>query len=451
MMSLNNCPLLSVSDNLYFNGTGLVRYDLLREPIASLQDSIKFRFKTSFANGIILYSRGTQGDYIALQLKDNRMVLNVDLGSGIMTTLSVGSLLDDNVWHDVVLSRIRRDIVLSVDRVVVQGRVKGEFSKLNLNRAFYVGGVPNIQEGIVVLQNYTGCVENLFLNNTNFVREVKYAYEGGHTFRFEKVHTLYSCPDPPITPVTFNTRDSYARLKGYEGIKQMNVSFFFRTYEDRGVLMFHEFTSKGYVKIYFEYGKVKVDIKTDDNPRAILDNYDEYFNDGRWHSLVLTISRNSLVLSIDYRPMSTTRLLSMTTGGVYYIGGSKLKDGFVGCMRLISVDGNYKLPSDWKPDEFHGDIVRDACRMTDRCNPNPCQHEGTCRQNSMEFICDCSHTGYAGAVCHTCKWHFCCLSLRFNSSKTHMILCLFDYSLESAVVPSLQKRSGCTTESQCYH
>lgn len=82
-----------------------------------------------------MYSRGTQGDYLALQLKDNRMLLNIDLGSGLMTTLSVGSLLDDNVWHDVILSRVKRDIVLSVDRVVVQGRVKGEFSKLNLNRA----------------------------------------------------------------------------------------------------------------------------------------------------------------------------------------------------------------------------------------------------------------------------------------------------------------------------
>lgn len=63
------------------------------------------------------------------------MVLNLDLGSGIMTTLSVGSLLDDNVWHDVVVSRNRRDILFSVDRVIVQGRIKGEFSRLNLNRA----------------------------------------------------------------------------------------------------------------------------------------------------------------------------------------------------------------------------------------------------------------------------------------------------------------------------
>lgn len=102
---------------------------------AALYESIRFRFKTAYANGIVLYSRGTQGDYVALQLKDNRMVLNIDLGSGLMTTLSVGSLLDDNVWHDVVVSRNQRDIIFSVDRVIVRGRIKGEFSRLNLNRA----------------------------------------------------------------------------------------------------------------------------------------------------------------------------------------------------------------------------------------------------------------------------------------------------------------------------
>ena len=83
----------------------------------------------------MLYSRGTQGDYLALQLKDNRMILNIDLGSKIMTTLSVGSLLDDNVWHDVVISRNRRDILFSVDRVIVERKLQQDFTKLNLNRA----------------------------------------------------------------------------------------------------------------------------------------------------------------------------------------------------------------------------------------------------------------------------------------------------------------------------
>ncbi|KAJ8985423.1 hypothetical protein NQ317_017053 [Molorchus minor] len=110
------------SDNMYFNGTSLLKVDLLREPIAALRENIRFRLKTTSPNGLILYSKGTQGDYVALQIQENRMLLNIDLGSGIVTSLSVGSLLDDNIWHDVIV-------------VVVQDKIKGEFQKLNLNRA----------------------------------------------------------------------------------------------------------------------------------------------------------------------------------------------------------------------------------------------------------------------------------------------------------------------------
>lgn len=353
-----------------------------------------------------MYSRGTQGDYLALQLRDNKMVLNMDLGARLMTSLSVGSLLDDNVWHDVVLSRNRRDIIFSVDRVIVRGKMKGEFSRLNLNRDLYLGGVPNMQEGIVVTQNFTGCIENLFLNSSNFIREMKDNFEYGEAYRYSKVNTVYACPSPPIYPVTFTTRGSYVRLKGYESQKTMNVSFYFRTYEEKGMILHHEFASGGYVKAFLDYGKVKIDLKLGEKPRIILDNYDEQFNDGKWHSFVLTIARNLLVLNIDQRPMTTTKNIQISTGRLYHIAGGIDKIGFVGCMRLISVDGNYKLPKDWTQGEevcCGDEVVVDACQMIDRCNPNPCQHNGICHQNSMEFLCDCAPTGYAGAVCHTCK------------------------------------------------
>ncbi|CAK9823551.1 Nrx-IV [Anthophora retusa] len=358
------------SDVLSFNGSSLLRYDLLREPIETDRHFIRFRFKTNNADGILMYSRGTQGDYIALQLRDNRMLLNIDLGSGIMTSLSVGSLLDDNMWHDVLISRNRKNISFSVDRVLIKGRIKGEFHRLDLNRALYIGGVPNKQDGLVVNQNFTGC------------------------------------PEPPIIPVTFLTHGSYARLKGYEGISSLNVSLTFRTYEDKGIILYHQFTSVGYVKLFLEDGKLKVDIQTKGSPQVILDNFDEMFNDGKWHQVILTISKNSLILNVDGTPMRTERMLEMITGPVYMIGGMtgiENNRGFVGCMRMISIDGNYKLPIDWKEEEYccKNEIVFDACQMMDRCNPNPCKHSGVCRQNSDEFFCDCANTGYTGAVCHT--------------------------------------------------
>lgn len=234
---------------MYFNGTALLSVDLMRDPIAALRESIRFRFKTTWPNGVVLYSRGTQGDYIALQLRDNRMLLNIDLGSGIVTSLCVGSLLDDNIWHDVVISRNRRDILFSVDRVVVQERIKGEFNQLNLNRQFYIGGVPNIQEGLVVVQNYTGCIENLYFNSTNVIRDVKEAYQYGEALKYTKINTLYTCPEPQIIPVTFLTPNSHARLKGYEGMSSMNTSFAFRSYEDNGIMLYHAFSSSGYVAV----------------------------------------------------------------------------------------------------------------------------------------------------------------------------------------------------------
>lgn len=59
-----------------------------------------------------------------------------------------------------------------------------------------------------------------------------------------------SLQEPPIIPVTFLTSDSYAKLKGYEGVKSLNASFAFRTYEGDGLLLYHSFASDGHVKVF---------------------------------------------------------------------------------------------------------------------------------------------------------------------------------------------------------
>lgn len=88
--------------------------------------------------------------------------------------------------------------------------------------------------------------------------------------------------------------------------------------------------------------------------------------------------------------------------------------GFVGCMRTITIDGNFKLPTDWTDEEYccKDEIVFDACRTTDRCNPNPCEHGGACGQDSTQFFCNCTGTGYAGAVCHTSLFPLSCTAYK---------------------------------------
>lgn len=114
---------------------------------------------------------------------------------------------------------------------------------------FYVGGIPNKQEGIVVTQNFTGCVENLYLNSSNIIKEMKEAHYYGEGRRFELVNTLYSCVESPVIPVTFLTQNSFVKLKGYEGMSAMNSSFAFRTYEETGLMLYHAFQTSGYVAV----------------------------------------------------------------------------------------------------------------------------------------------------------------------------------------------------------
>lgn len=51
-----------------------------------------------------------------------------------------------------------------------------------------------MQEGMVVQQNYSGCIENIFLNSSNVIRDMKYAYEIGEALRYTKINIGLNCP-----------------------------------------------------------------------------------------------------------------------------------------------------------------------------------------------------------------------------------------------------------------
>ena len=113
--------------------------------------------------------------------------------------------------------------------------------------------------------------------------------------------------------------------------------------------------------------------------------------------------------------MLTHRIIEIRTGAYYSIGGGLYgHTGFIGCMRRIVIDGQYKPPTSWKMGEeiMDEDVIIDSCGMTDRCNPNPCEHGGVCKQNHKDFFCECEDTGYTGAVCHTSLNWFSCVQFQ---------------------------------------
>lgn len=85
-VELYGCPY--VAETLSFNGSSMVWKNLTRpwrqsantytwddNPNAQIQsqkDIFRFRFRTTEPDGILMYSRGTQNDFVALQLFHSR-------------------------------------------------------------------------------------------------------------------------------------------------------------------------------------------------------------------------------------------------------------------------------------------------------------------------------------------------------------------------------------------
>ena len=87
--------------------------------------------------------------------------------------------------------------------------------------------------------------------------------------------------------VTFKTSESFVRVVGYEGSYNLHMSFQLRTWQEEGVIVFHKFSSKGYLKIFLHEGQLKAETMSSDpkTPLTTLEPYDTLVNDGEWHSI----------------------------------------------------------------------------------------------------------------------------------------------------------------------
>lgn len=406
---------------LGFDGRSIILLNLRKKPLDVVEDHIQFRFKTSQANANLLYATGEEGDFMIVQLINNKLIYSINLGGvGMMQNISAGSLLDDNTWHDVSIDRYGRSILMSVDRVIVKQRLRGDFTRLNLDLDLWIGGLPELIYGEVDMRaNFTGCIENLMLNSTNIGSELK---DDPHGYLYTTFgYIYYTCLMNPSQSITFMTNESYFKVEGYQ-LPVMNCSLDFRTFVATGVILYSKFSLGGSITLTLRDGKLVTVLQGDTGPTVEIEPFDTTLNDGTWHSVRLIAKENSLILSVDDRVSATKRKFHFESGREYYLAGvPDHRPGLIGCMRYVYIEGRYVSLATLTGDKLYrnqpGDIILDACQMIDRCHPNPCEHGGICRQNHLEFTCDCSHTGYLGAVCHISKHPPSCEAYRIDFPK----------------------------------
>lgn len=341
---------------------------------------------------------------------------SIDLGSTQLrrglTQQTGGSLLDDSQWHDVIIRRNHTKVTLVVDRLETHFETNGLFYRLNLDKKIYLGGLLTFNmNGISVKYNFNGCMDNVVFNGVRMIRDTRNGYQG-----FSMVGVMpdpWNCKMTAPMPATFYSLDSYIRTSSDAGGGVFRVRFEFRTHDEDGILLYHEFQEGGNIRAFLDKdGYVNYQL-TDQNGQKIEDKvrntaveYTSSFSDGLWHTFSVVANQEMLNVTVDMNSKVSTRTLQLKKGADYYIGGYTVGISFRGCIRNIERD--YK-PLDLKGTDFTSkDIQVGTCGLLDRCTPNPCENGGICDQDWNTFTCDCGTSGYEGAVCHRSSYYLSC-------------------------------------------
>uniref|UniRef100_A0A8C2ZX91 Neurexin 2 n=1 Tax=Cyclopterus lumpus TaxID=8103 RepID=A0A8C2ZX91_CYCLU len=416
-----------------FKGNEFFSYNLSQTPIQSSLDEITMSFRTLQRNGLLLHT-GRSADYVNLSLRNGALWLVINLGSGAFEALvePAKGKFNDNVWHDVQVTRNLRQVTILVDGILTTtGYTQEDYTMLGSDDLFYIGGSLNTADlpGSPVSNNFLGCLKDVVYKNNEFrlglsrlaeQRDPKISIHGDLKFSCEDVEAL--------EPVTFDTPSAYLTLPRWNTKKTGAISFDFRTTEPIGLLLFSHGSLQG--------------TQPDKKPRAdffaieLLDGFlylvmdmgsgsikmkasNKRLDDGEWcHVDFQRRGRNGFISvnskSVPFSANEGSEILDLD--GDMYLGGlpedrqalmlppevwtASLSLGYVGCVRDLFIDGQSR--NLWRLAEVQSATgVSSFCtRETHvRCARDTCANGGHCREGWNRHICDCNGTGYLGSSC----------------------------------------------------
>ncbi|XP_012496971.1 PREDICTED: contactin-associated protein-like 4 [Propithecus coquereli] len=414
------------SEVVDLDGKSSLLYRFDQKSLSSIKDIISLKFKTMQSDGILLHREGPNGDHITLQLRRGKLFLLINSGEAklpsipVLINLTLGSLLDDQHWHSVLIQRLGKQVNFTVDEHRRHFHAQGEFNYLDLGYEISFGGIPAPGKSVSFPhKNFHGCLENLYYNGVDIIDLAK--QQKPQIIAMGNVS--FSCSQPQSMPVTFLSSRSYLALPGSSGEDEVSATFQFRTWNKAGLLLFSDLQLvSGGLLLVLNDGKLKLNLYQPGKlPSDITAGAG--LNDGQWHSVSLSAKRNHLSVAVDGLVASAAPSLGpeqFYSSGTYYFGGcpdksfgSKCKSplgGFQGCMRLISISNKVVDLISVQQGSLgnFSDLQIDSCGISDRCLPNYCEHGGECSQSWSTFHCNCTNTGYRGATCHNSIYEQSC-------------------------------------------
>ncbi|XP_071335931.1 contactin-associated protein-like 4 [Trachinotus anak] len=417
------CPYNS--DVVSFDGHSSLVYRLSPRPRQVTRESISLKFKALRNSGTLLHAEGQSEHSLTLELEKGKLLLVLGKGRSSppdsRRLVSLGSLLDDQHWHQVAVEHHSNHLNLTVDKSTLWVQTPPRFTHWDHDQ-MSVGAEPGPSSlrSVGSNRNFYGCLENLVYNGVNLVdlakqRDQRVSVKGNVTF---------SCAEPIFVAMTFTRPQSFLWLPRVTEPSSMGMSvgLQFRTWNKAGLLLTFDLPNQGGA-VWLYLSKAMLHLQIHKPGRAPLElTAGSVLNDGQWHSVALISRRGRLTIAVDGDEGATAHAspsFLITTGQLFF-GGCPSEassqecmnpfKAFQGCMRLLTVDDQevdlIKVQERLMGNYSHLQI--DMCGIIDRCSPNHCEHGGSCSQSWSTFHCNCSSTSYSGATCHSSIYEQSC-------------------------------------------
>ncbi|XP_057354459.1 contactin-associated protein-like 4 isoform X3 [Manis pentadactyla] len=363
------------SEMVNFDGKSSLLYIFNQKPTSPTKDVISLKFKAGQNDGILFHRGGQNGKCITLELVKGKLTLLLNSGStnlpspGAHKALSLGSLLDDQHWHSLLIEVHGSHIRFTVDRHTHHFQATGESSFLDLDNEVSFGGIPGHRKSMAFPhRNFDGCFENLYYNGVDIIdlskkQKPQILIMGNVSF---------SCLHPHTVPVTFMSPRSYLALGGTFGEDKASVAFQFRTWNRSGLLLATQF-----LVLVLHDGKVKLSLSQPGHAARDA-TAGAGLNDGQWHSVSLTAKGNHLSVMVDGEAASVAGSLrgQIDSGNTYYLGDGTPVSWWVGRANETHTYWGGSLP----------DAQKCACGLEGNCLDS--QYHCNCDADRNEWTSD---------------------------------------------------------------
>ncbi|XP_054219705.1 contactin-associated protein-like 3B isoform X9 [Homo sapiens] len=375
------------SEVVYFDGQSALLYTLDKKPLKPIRDVISLKFKAMQSNGILLHREGQHGNHITLELIKGKLVFFLNSGNAKLpstiapVTLTLGSLLDDQHWHSVLIELLDTQVNFTVDKHTHHFQAKGDSSNLDLNFEISFGGIltPGRSRAFT-RKSFHGCLENLYYNGVDVTELAK-----KHKPQILMMGNVsFSCPQPQTVPVTFLSSRSYLALPGNSGEDKVSVTFQFRTWNRAGHLLFGELQrGSGSFVLFLKDGKLKLSLfQAGQSPRNVTAGAG--LNDGQWHSVSFSAkwSHMNVVVDDDTAVQPLVAVL-IDSGDTYYFGDSAwtvVRHGGPDAVTLRGAPSGHPLSAVSFAYAAGAGQLRAAVNLAERCEQRLALRCGTARR-----------------------------------------------------------------------